>query len=745
MGKFKRAIPFLLIILLFGCNTKEFEIGSGKVILSFDKKGNINKILLTDNGITRSVQVFTSLKDCRQIGFSELYNSINKSFIISKEWKDSLGNECLVKDIFTSDSGIIHWDIEIEGFGKSWSTAIETHINYKNADSLFFWTSWGDPDQHFPADSDQACKKTWSDPFEAKPFCNTYLTYGEHCVLGASYCIPVISVFEINKDAGFTVALSPRDSLLDMRMTTTEKGEVVQIHNYHRIQKGHTIRFHHLIYATQSDWRSVMAQYVKQFPEYFNPNISTAGEISGLGAYSTYEGKLDVQKFKKMGGIVNWKASYDFPYYGMFIPDVKSDDERYRRFDIGYKGILNPLPVTSTSISQMRNYFKQMHRDGFKSLAYLCITEFGTEIKYPYTGTVDDTSACVKQANEYLYSHFKDAILFSSHDQICELYRTKDQHMKMTPKFHEEPCHSWINSLAMDNGDPVYAAFIVDQVKKHLEKFPDIDGFGIDRMDWLGEYNWKADDGMSMIGGKPVRSLVNSWKSIMSQIGPLIHAKDKGIFVNPHLHRIDVMKETDGIFNEGGFHASKMNMTAMVCMFKPAFCWTAPSKMVNENGKEIFQLTDFCKMLLNWDIDEYLQRHLLMGVFPMAPYPGNDHSILPDPAIEKHYLEYGDMFTAIHGKKYVLIPHVIEVENKLAKANIFETPEGYVVPVVFGKASEVIVEINNLDELLDKENFKAYVIYPGIEKKESVSFEKKNRRLVFKIKLVKGVAVLILK
>ena len=733
-----------MILLQTACNHKDIQIGCSHVSLSIDPDKGINNVFLNQDSLFIPVSAYTSLKGCQRISHSSSYNASNSSFVISGTWKDSIGEECTVKDIFFSDSGLIHWNVEIEGFGKPWSTAIETHVRYQDAGSLLFWTSWGDPDQHFPADSDQVCKKTWSDPFEAQPFTDAYLTYGEHCVLGASYCIPVISVFNKTKDAGFTIALSPRDSLLDMRMSITREGNIIQSHNYQRIQKGRTIRFHHIIYAHQSDWRAVMAQYVKQYPEYFYPNISKAGEISGLGAYSTYEGNLDVKKFTKMGGIVNWKASYDFPFYGMWIPDVKSDDEKYRRFDIGYKGILNPLPVSYTSISQMRHYFKQMHENGFRTLAYLCITEFGTEIKFNYTGKTDDTSTCVKQANEYLYDHLKSAILYGSHDQLCELFRTKDQHMKMTPLFHQEPYHSWINSVAMDPGDSVFADFIMQQVLKHLDKFPDIDGFGIDRMDWLGEYNWKADDGLSMVGGKPVRSIVNSWKSILSRIGPVIHARGKGIFVNPHLHRIDVMKETDGIFNEGGFHASKMNMTAMLCMFKPAFCWTAPSKMGTDNGKEVIQMTDFCKMILNWDIDEYLQRHLLMGVFPMAPYPGNDHSILPDPEIEKHYLEYGDMFTAIHEKKYILISHVIEVEGKQAKANIFETSKNYVIPIVFGKTSHVRVIIHNLQSLLSQANLKATVLYPGKNLKEPIVCQRDKNNLIFEVKPEKGAALIVI-
>jgi len=36
----------------------------------------------------------------------------------------------------------------------------------------------------------------------------------------------------------------------------------------------------------------------------------------------------------------------------------------------------------------------------------------------------------------------------------------------------------------MDCADPDFAAFLLEQARRHIEKIPDADGICIDRMDW---------------------------------------------------------------------------------------------------------------------------------------------------------------------------------------------------------------------------------------------------------------------
>ena len=98
-----------------------------------------------------------------------------------------------------------------------------------------------------------------------------------------------------------------------------------------------------------------------------------------------------------------------------------------------------------------------------------------------------------------------------------------------------------------------------------------------------------------------------------------------------------------------------------------------------------------------------------MGVFLTAPAPGNDHCLQPGPCVEKLFLDYGPLFNALRGRKWVLLPRVIEAE-KPALANIFEVPSGYVAVIgLAGARRSVSVTLRNI--LMS--GFRADVIAPG--------------------------------
>ena len=80
---------------------------------------------------------------------------------------------------------------------------------------------------------------------------------------------------------------------------------------------------------------------------------------------------------------------------------------------------------------------------------------------------------------------------------------------------------------------------------------------------------------------------------------------------------------------------------------------------------------------------------------------------------EQYFLAYGRLLDAMRGKKWVLSPHCLEVVSAAAKANLFQVPGGYTMPVCFGgKAEFAQVIIRNVQGL---GNFKYSVIHPGVE------------------------------
>ena len=58
----------------------------------------------------------------------------------------------------------------------------------------------------------------------------------------------------------------------------------------------------------------------------------------------------------------------------------------------------------------------------------------------------------------------------------------------------------------------------------------------------------------------------------------------------------------------------------------------------------------------------------------------------------------------------MLTPHVIRVKDQTAKANLFKTDAGYVIPVIHGAEPFAQIHLQNIDL---GNMISCYVIYPG--------------------------------
>jgi hypothetical protein len=175
-----------------------------------------------------------------------------------------------------------------------------------------------------------------------------------------------------------------------------------------------------------------------------------------------------------------------------------------------------------------------------------------------------------------------------------------------------------------------------------------------------------------------------------------MHASVKAIYVNNHDKRIDLLRQTDGFFDEFTYAGSPLNLTALMGVRRPVLGWTSEEKNLRP------------------DPDAFFQRYLHLGVFPMAPFPANDHSLRPGPWVDRLYLEYGPLLDLMKGKKWVLEPRCVEVDGREAKVNLFEVPGGWVVPVTFGPPNGIVtVILRNVNGM--KGVLKACAMYPGSE------------------------------
>jgi hypothetical protein len=197
---------------------------------------------------------------------------------------------------------------------------------------------------------------------------------------------------------------------------------------------------------------------------------------------------------------------------------------------------------------------------------------------------------------------------------------------------------------------------------------------------------------VSWFDGAPARSLRWSWNRLMEDLAPILHGEGKVIFVNPLDKRLDVMRHVDGFFDEiPGIHGD-----ALLCVRKPALVFNrAPG-----TGAKA---------------DAFFQKYLYLGVHPMVPVAGNDHGIgKVSPEKRQPFLDYAPLFKAIRGKKWVLEPDCVTVEDEATKVNLFEVPGGFVIPVVFGaEARQAEVILNGIKEI--GLNTPVSVLHPGTD------------------------------
>ncbi len=609
----------------------------------------------------------------------------------------STADKCTITERFIPTKTSIRWEMEILGIGAPWSTPIITQLRWPETTKSRFWTAWDDP---------QTSGTGWHDPLVAIPFVDKGMWIGAppgqgNYTGGDAVTIPIASILIPSTDAGLSLVLSPEDTYLETALTTGRDGTIRLTRLSHRISSAHTVRFAADIVPHKSDWRAGLGWMVNRYPQFFNPPNPRADQIVGCGAYSFYEGDLDVAKFKKMSFRVNWKASFDFPYIGMFLPPVSSDTEKWPRFDADSGG-QRTAAHTETSIAQMSDYSRRMRADGFYVLNYFNVTEFGAGMRSaPGPRMQPGDSEMWRDPQQFVANTLQDAVLISESGRQLG---------------------SWGGAIIMDCGVKSYQDFLMAQARRHIEKLPYSSGICIDRMDWLRQYSQNGDDGVSW-RGKPLRAVSESWKSTMARLGPLMHANDKVIFVNPLLARLDLMKEVDGVYHEFGDLAPCLNAEAFLCVRKPAISWAHDASGIG-------------------DPDTYFQRHLYLGVYPTAPFPGNDHTIRPSEQLDKWYLDYGPLLDLMRGKKWVLEPHVIEVEGG-AKANLFAVPGGYALPVVFGgKAENARVTIRKPSALAKwppKPVVQAF--HPGSDQPVTLTATVKGDLLKLTVPLVRGCAM----
>ena len=160
-------------------------------------------------------------------------------------------------------------------------------------------------------------------------------------------------------------------------------------------------------------------------------------------------------------------------------------------------------------------------------------------------------------------------------------------------------------------------------------------------------------------------------------------------------------------------------------MLKPCIAWTPDESALKP------------------DPDAYFQRHLHLGVFPTAPLPANDHTINPSAWADRWYLDYGPLMDALRARQWVLAAHCVEAVTPGVKVNLFQTPEGYALPVTFGgRAESATVRVRHVNGLA---NVHCQALHPGAATPVPVPAAFSHNELELQVPLERGCALVQLK
>lgn len=729
-------IVLVCICIPFGAGAQHntgYKIKTSGLTLQLSNDGTVMQAWFGKNPVGKPLNAYTEIQGNKVKGNVVSRRLKNGGVEFEKILEnDSLQTSCTLVERFIPTRNSIRWEIAVQGNGQAQGGRISSIFNYPITNSSKFWAPWGHP-QYDPETTDQTTLQQlampkrsglpgggtgWRDPLLPLPFTNTTLYYGAPPLddkmplipympfRGDLIGIPMCSILDNAEQTGLTIALSPADNIIDLVLNTQHDGTVSFTRVHNRIPANTPATYSLDLVGGENDWRGGLGWMTQRYPEYFKPITQDALKFGGLGAYSEYTGEIDAARLKKLGFTVNWQATFDFPYMGMFLPPLKREEvwTNFRK---------NP-----SSMAGMDDYARRMRNDGFYVFNYFNVTEFGASVQYPPKPAEPDVAPKDRWRNSsrFLYDSLWGGAMRGSDIMDITWYKNKQPGGLF---------YSWEGCVAMDCGDPAYRKFLLEQADRHIKELPNSYGICIDRMDWLRLFNKTEDDGIAWYMGKPVRSLITSWKNLLDTLGPMMHNAGKSILVNNHHKRIDLLNHVDGIFDEFTYASSPLNLTALLCVQKPALGWTdGPGNITGEG------------------IHNFFQKYLYMGVFPMAPYPGNDHALGADPKIEALYFQYAPLLAGMKNRSWVLESHVVSVKNEAALANIFATPTGYTIPVVYANegTKEVEVTLRNID-LKKIASFVAY--HPGKEEPVPLRFVRGKKSISVNVPVENACAMVV--
>jgi len=434
------------------------------------------------------------------------------------------------------------------------------------------------------------------------------------------YVLPLVSILGPRTDSGLTIALSPDENIPHLQVEWSA-GRVLRLVLGHRdLAADNTVRL--LLFAHEADYRGAIGAYSGAFPAYFRAPLPRA-DYEGAFYYHHIQAHPDYDEMARQDVRFVW-TSFWFTFLGEYLPD----ESEWAPYTFARWWSLHETMTDG----RIRAFAREMHDHGVGTFAYFNVTEFGG------LGG-DDGSA--KRAGALLAGPLGDA-------------RIRDREGRYVG--------SWEGSCAMTpRPGSAFRAYLEEQARRHIERLPEIDGFAIDRLDWAGRYDYGQRDGLTMDGAAEAENLAVPIREATSSVCDLAHAAGKRVYVN-QFWKVDVLRDVDGYCHEYDFPRG----LGYLAPYRPASAWTASRPYTDD--------------LLAFEAR--LKERLQFAVFPQMiahEFPISQQG--PDPEAADMLEVYAPLFSLLHGKEQVLVPHCVSVSGA-NEANLFVDPRGrYVVPI----------------------------------------------------------------
>jgi hypothetical protein len=511
---------------------------------------------------------------------------------------------------WSSRPGGLAWDLQFEGDGPRAGHEVTIDLPILHVDSQIFTPS-------NRGVMDVAARPTFKPP--------EYAHFGMFD--GTSYVLPLVSVFDPKTDSALTIALPPDSNIPHLQFEWRDATILRMTLGHRGMGGGKPSPLRILFYSHAADYRAVMEAYSDDFPSYFRPPMPRNG-LEGAFYYDPIEDHPPYDEMARQRVRYLW-SSFWFTHVGEYLPP-ETEWMPYTFANWWRRG-------QKMSDEKIRSFIREMNSNGIRVFAFFNVDEYGGPGSYAGRNLHGDSP----EIEEWRNARLRDALV-------------KDAGGNDIP--------SWEGCKVL-NADKRYSFFphLVEQVKRHLARLPEIEGFLIDRMDWASILDYGHSDDLTMVGGKPAQNMALPIAGAVQEVCRLNHAAGKRVYIN-QFYRVEVLRDVDGFCHENDYPPALGYLTP----YRPVSAW---------HWRKPYHGDLFL-------FESQLKRRLQFAVFPQMI--AHDFPICqqePDARAADTLEIFAPLFSTLIGKDQVLRPHPVAVTGA-NDVNLFVNGEKhYVAPV----------------------------------------------------------------